>query len=127
MPFFYHNDLHCFLFCKKHCSLFVKKKRSFFFLIWKSLFWVDALDAFFTTILLCKKHCNWQMPFFYHNDFRHCFLFCKKHCSLFVKKKRSFFFLIWKSLFWVDALEPFFTTMIYVVFCHFAKNTAVCL
>ena len=130
--FFYHNDLHCFLFCKKHCSLFVKKKRSFFFLIWKSLFWVDALDAFFlplwftlffvtlqkTLQFVCKKKKRTDRCLFFTTMI--CFLFCKK-------KKRSFFFLIWKSLFWVDALEPFFTTMIYVVFCHFAKNTAVCL
>ena len=97
-PLFHHYDLRCFLsLCQKHCSLFVKKKEDL------------------------------QMPFFYHNDL-HCFLFCKKHCSLFVKKKRSFFFSHLKKFVLGGCFGClFFTTMIYVVFCHFAKNTAVCL
>ena len=81
-----------------------KKKDLFFFLIWKSLFWVDALDPFFTTMIYVV---------FCH--------FAKNTAVCLWNKKEDlripfFFFFIWKSLFWVDALEPFFLPQWFTLF-----------
>ena len=117
LPFFYHNDLHCFFFCKKHCSLFVKKKKSFSPL-WFTLFFVTLPK---TLQFVCETKKRTYGSLFFTTMIY--IVFCSvKNTAVCLWKKKIFFFSHLKK-FVLDRCFGclFFTTMIYIFICSVKK------